>query len=161
MMLAALLAAFGASADPALKPVPWQTQAAYGATHAVEFTAADFTNTAANAAQAFTFTLAGPCQYRFAAAILDAPFDSRGNTNAAASAVTVTVGGAAAVSAAPVCADAAPPQNAWAPASWAYYALTNGAAAAQTVSFGAPGAGIALADLESGRLTVYLHILRR
>ena len=157
-LLTALCSLLTATAQD-IRPVTWQEQARWGATHSIEVRARDMTNAAANAPQVFTAELAGPCQYRFASAALDAPFSASLVTNAVSATLTASVAGVNVVSGASVTADPAP-QVAWAPATYAWTALTNGATATVTLTFSAPGAGVAWKEFDRGRARVFLHVLR-
>lgn len=74
--------AMGASAAPVLRPLPWQMGVKYGATHVLEFTHEDLTQTATNTAMVFTNTVGAPASVEFAGMLLDTAFDSVTVTNA-------------------------------------------------------------------------------
>ena len=157
VMLAAALAGLAAEAgELRLRPLPWQEQAYYGATHAAVLDGAALTNGTANAAQMVSLGIGGPCVWRFAGAVLDEPFDASGVTNAVG--FTVGITGTPFTNAA-VCADAFPAQRAWAPGT-AWTGVTNGAVGAVSVSVSAPGAGVRLRDVDKGRLRLFFRVLR-
>ena len=72
----------GASAAPVLRQLPWQMGVKYGATHMLEFTHDDLTQTATNTAMVFTNTVKAPASVTFAGMLLDTAFDSATTTNA-------------------------------------------------------------------------------
>ena len=157
VMLAAALAGLAAEAgELRLRPLPWQEQAYYGATHAAVLDGAALTSGTANAAQTVSLGIGGPCVWRFAGAVLDEPFDASGVTNAVG--FTVGITGTPFTNAA-VCADAFPAQRAWAPGT-AWTGVTNGAVGAVSVSVSAPGAGVRLRDVDKGRLRLFFRVLR-
>ena len=157
VLLAAALAGLAAEAgELRLRPLPWQEQAYYGATHAAVLDGAALTNGTTNAAQTVSLQIGGPCVWRFAGAVLDEPFDASGVTNAVG--FTVEITGTPFTNAA-VCADASPAQRAWAPGT-AWTGVTNGAVSAVSVSVSAPGAGVRLRDVDKGRLRLFFRVLR-
>lgn len=83
MVLTALVAlAMTAQAAPKLRQLTWQEGGKYGATHALEFTAADLADyTATNTAIAFTNTVVAPYALEFRGYVLDLAFDSSTVTN--------------------------------------------------------------------------------
>ena len=71
-----------AQAAPKLRQLTWQEGGKYGATHALEFTAADLAGyTATNTAIVFTNTVVAPYALEFRGYVLDLAFDSSTVTN--------------------------------------------------------------------------------
>lgn len=156
VMLAAALAGLAAGAgELRLRPLPWQDQAYYGATHAAVLDSGALTNGTTNAAQTVSLNIGGPCVWRFAGAVLDEPFDASGVTNAVA--FTVGITGTPFTNAA-VCADASPAQRAWAPGT-AWTEVTNGAVSAVSVSV-STNAAVRLKDVDKGRLRLFFRVLK-
>jgi len=69
-------------AAPVVRQLPWQQGVKYGATHVLEFTHEDLTQTATNTVMVFTNTVTAPASVKFAGMLLDVPFDSVTTTNA-------------------------------------------------------------------------------
>ena len=74
--------AWVSQAAPRLVQLPWQMATRYDATHMLEFTYNDLTQTATNTAMVFTNTIAAPASVKFQGMLLDVAFDSATTTNA-------------------------------------------------------------------------------
>ena len=122
LMAALALVAFGAQAV-GLEQLSWQEQARYGATHAVELEASDFSaTTTANAAQTNAVTLTGPLAWEYRGFSLDVPFNDNKTygTNGCATttnsiAVTVTLDSLTIVNGLQVAGDQTRAYKAWLP----------------------------------------------
>lgn len=82
VILATVLLACATYAGGTIKPASLQEMARYGATHVLEYTHDDLTQTATNTATIVTNTVAAPFSLEFRGFILDTAFDSRVVTNA-------------------------------------------------------------------------------
>ena len=92
-VVATLLALY-ASAAPVLRPLPWQTAIRVGASHCLEFTYKDLTETATNTAMVFTNTVTAPASVEFIGMVLDPAFDSKSVTNDLSMTVSCGISGA-------------------------------------------------------------------
>lgn len=92
-VVATLLALY-ASAAPVLRPLPWQTAIRVGASHCLEFTYKDLTETATNTAMVFTNTVTAPASVEFIGMVLDPAFDSESVTNDLSMTVSCGISGA-------------------------------------------------------------------
>ena len=82
MMAVVCMLAWVSQAAPRLVQLPWQMATRYDATHMLEFTYNDLTQTATNTAMVFTNTIAAPASVKFQGMLLDVAFDSATTTNA-------------------------------------------------------------------------------
>jgi len=92
-VVATLLALY-ASAAPVLRPLPWQTAIRVGASHCLEFTYKNLTETATNTAMVFTNTVTAPASVEFIGMVLDPAFDSKSVTNDLSMTVSCGISGA-------------------------------------------------------------------
>lgn len=135
LMTAALVLATACAYGASFKAATVQEMAKYGATHILEWSAADLTGTSTNATLTFTNTLTGPLSMKFEGYLLDEEFDTKVYTNALAG-LAVSVGDTSSatkwISALEVAKDATP--TTWASFGTDYTATIASTPTLQTVT---------------------------
>jgi len=86
--------AVSAMAAPELRALPWQTAVRVGASHCIEFSYKDLTETATNTVMVFTNTITAPASVEFIGMVMDPAFDSESVTNALSMTVSCGISGA-------------------------------------------------------------------
>lgn len=162
LMAAALVLATASAYGASFKAATVQEMAKYGATHILEWIAADLTGTSTNATLVFTNTLTGPLSMKFEGYLLDEEFDTKVYTNALVG-LAVSVGDTSSatnwISALEVAKDATP--TTWAsfgtePSPW-INAQTGTVSVVTT--FAMTGPTITMGSLDRGRLRTFWRVL--
>jgi len=86
--------AVSAMAAPELRALPWQTAVRVGASHCIEFSYKDLTETATNTVMVFTNTITAPASVEFIGMVMDPAFDSKSVTNALSMTMSCGISGA-------------------------------------------------------------------
>ena len=161
-----MMAALAATAQE-LRPLSGAEEGHYGATHALEVNFTHFSGTTTAAvAQTNTVTISGPCSWKIAGWVLEAPYCDLKQyaTNGLPSTTnsitqTVSIDSTALVSAVQVARDQTRAYRSVMPASYTSGTLTNGQSSTITWITTAPGGGVPLSNMKFGRARLFLRIL--